>query len=284
MPDRSQSDEAAAARAARGVVPDQSDSAATGPTPAPGIRQRADFRLDADSLRGRVVLVTGAHGGLGAAAAVAAARCGATLVLLGRRVPKLNRVYDAIEAAGGKQPALYPLDLEGATPTDYADLAERIEAECGRLDGILHAAAAFKGLTPLALTEPEDWLGALHVNLSAPLLLTRACLPLLEKSADAAVVFVADDPERVGHAYWGGYGVAKYGLLGLVPMLAEELAGGPVRVSALLPGPMRTSLRGRAWFGEDPGAVPPPDEYAGAAIHLLSAAGAGLRGHILRVQ
>ena len=229
---------------------------------SPGTHARSEFVPADDALAGRVVLVTGAHGGLGAAAALAAARCGATLVLLGRRVPKLNQVYDAVEAAGGKQPALYPLDLEGASPADYADLAARILDECGRLDGILHAAAGFKGLTPLALTEPEDWLGALHVNLSAPLLLTQACLPLLEQATDAAVVFVLDDPERVGHAYWGGYGVAKFGLLGLVPMLAEELAGGPVRVSGLLPGPMRTSLRGRAWFGEDPGSVPPPASRA----------------------
>src|SRR5690606_15790753 len=148
---------------------------------------------------------------------------GATLVLLGRRVPRLNRTSDAIEAAGGAQPALYPLDLAGATPSDYAELAERIDAQCGRLDGVLHAAAEFKGLTPLEITDPEDWLTALHVNLSAPLLLTQACLPLLKRSSDASVVFVLDDPERVGHAYWGGYGVAKHGLLGLVPMLAEEL-------------------------------------------------------------
>jgi NAD(P)-dependent dehydrogenase (short-subunit alcohol dehydrogenase family) len=250
-----------------------------------GIRGRslAGFAPPADALAGRVVLVTGAHGGLGAAAAVGIAAAGATVVLLGRRVPKLNRVYDAIEQAGGAQPALYPLDLEGATPTDYAELAERLQAELGRLDGILHAAAAFAGLTPLALTEPEDWLGALHVNLSAPLLLTRACLPLLQQSGDAAVVFVADDPERVAHAYWGGYGVAKQGLLALVPMLAEELSNGPVRVSALMPGPMRTSLRGRAWFGEDPAASTPPEAFVPALVHLLSPAGAPDRGAVLRV-
>ena len=246
-------------------------------------QQRSGFAPAADALAGRVVLVTGAHGGLGAAAATACAAAGATVVLLGRRVPKLNRVYDAIEAAGAARPALYPLDLEGATPTDYAELAERLERELGRLDGILHAAAEFKGLTPLALTEPEDWLRALHVNLSAPLLLTQACLPLLQKSQDAAVVFVADDPQRVAHAYWGGYGVAKQGLLALVPMLAEELSSGPVRVSALLPGPMRTSLRGRAWFGEDPAATLPPEEFVPAVVHLLSSAGAAERGQILQV-
>lgn len=250
-----------------------------------GVQARAleAFAPPADALAGRVVLVTGAHGGLGSAAATGFAAAGATVVLLGRRVPKLSRVYDAIERAGGPQPALYPLDLEGATPADYADLAERLGAELGRLDGILHAAASFTGLTPLSLTEPEDFLSALHVNLSAPLLLTRACLPLLQQAEDASVVFVADDPERVAHAYWGGYGVAKQGLLALVPMLAEELSNGPVRVSALMPGPMRTSLRGRAWFGEHPSASTPPEAYVPALVHLLGAAGAADRGAVLSV-
>lgn len=253
--------------------------------PLGGIRERAlaSFAPAADALAGRVVLVTGAHGGLGAAAARGIAAAGATVVLLGRRVPKLGRVYDAIEKAGGPQPALYPLDLEGATPADYADLAERLQAELGRLDGILHAAAAFPGLTPLALTEPEDWLAALHVNLSAPWLLTQACLPLLQQAPDAAVLFVADDPERIAHAYWGGYGVAKQGLLALVPMLAEELSNGPVRVSALMPGPMRTTLRGRAWFGEDPAGTTPPEAFVPAVVQLLADADPGERGAVIRV-
>src|SRR5690606_38095294 len=98
------------------------------------------------ALAGRVVLVSGAAGGLGSAAAVACAGAGATVVLLGRKVPKLNRVYDAI-ARQGPEPLLYPLDLEGASPDDYAELASRLQAEFGRLDGLLHCAAEFRGLT-----------------------------------------------------------------------------------------------------------------------------------------
>ena len=229
-----------------------------------------DFSPPADALSGRVVLVTGAHGGLGGAASLAAARAGATVVLLGRRVPKLNRLYDRLAEAGAPEPAIYPLDLEGATPADYEELAQRIEAECGRLDGILHAAADFQGLTPLALTAPEDWLRAIHVNLSAPLLLTQACLPLLKRSADAAVVFVNEPLAQVGRAYWGGYGVAKHGLSGLLGVLRHEHDGTPLRVVALQPGPMRTSLRQRAWSAEDPAQWPNPDAYAPACVHLLA--------------
>lgn len=232
----------------------------------------SDFSPSADALSGRVVLVTGAHGSLGGAASLAAARAGAMVVLLGRRMPKLNRLYDRLVESGAPEPAIYPLDLEGATPADYADLAQRIEAECGRLDGILHAAADFPGLTPLAQTAPEDWLRAIHVNLSAPLLLTQACLPLLKQSTDAAVVFVYEPLAQVGRAYWGGYGVAKHGLAGLVGVLRHEYEGTPVRVVALQPGPMRTPLRQRAWSAEDPAQWPNADAYAPACVHLLSGA------------
>src|SRR5690606_10272826 len=121
----------------------------------------------AGALRDRVVLLTGAHGGLGTAAAIACAQAGATLILLGRKVPRLNRVYDAV-AAAGTEPLLYPLDLEGASPDDYAQMVERIESELGRLDGVLHCAADFAGLTPLEHTDPAAFARALHVNLTAP--------------------------------------------------------------------------------------------------------------------
>lgn len=244
----------------------------------------SDFAPAPDALAGRVVLVTGANGGLGQAAARAIAAAGATVVLLGRRVPKLNRLYDAIEQSGAAQPAIYPLDLEGATPADYADLAERLEAELGRLDGILHAAAHFDGLRSVEGTEPEEWLRALHVNLTAPLLLTRACLPLLRRAPDAAVVFVQDDPARMRRAYWGGYAIAKAGLEAALAVLHDESHNTPVRFAALRPGPMRTALRARAWFGEDPSAVAPAEAWAPACVFLLSSAGAEWRGMVMPVD
>ena len=231
------------------------------------------------SLQGRVVLVTGAYGGLGAAAAQACARAGATVVLLGRKVPKLNRVYDAL-AQLGPEPLLYPLDLEGASADDYAELAQRIESELGRLDGVLHCAADFAGLTPLAQTDPAAFARAVHVNLTAPWWLTQACLPLLAKAEDSAVVFVVDDPARIGQAYWGGYGLAKQGLEGLVRMLHAEWANSPVRVSGLQPGPMRTPLRAKAYVEENDRTAVEPTAYAASCVTLLSPAGAVHRGQV----
>jgi NAD(P)-dependent dehydrogenase (short-subunit alcohol dehydrogenase family) len=230
-------------------------------------------------LAGRVVLVSGAHGGLGQAASLACARAGATVVLLGRRVPKLSRLYDRIVAAGGDA-LLYPLDLEGATPDDYAELAQRVEAELGHLDGVLHCAANFRGLTPLLHTDPAAFARALHVNLTAPWWLTQACLPLLAKADDAAVVFAINDLQQTQQAFWGGYGVAQHGLSALMSMLHAELANGPVRVSALQPGPMRTGLRAMAFVEEDDRIARDPALYADACVMLLSAAGATHRGQL----
>ncbi len=230
-------------------------------------------------LDGRVVLVTGAHGGLGSAAARACAEAGATVVLLGRKLPKLNRVYDAV-AAAGPEPLLYPFDLEGAVPDDHLELATRIESELGRLDGLLHCAAEFRGLTPLRQTDPAQVARAIHVNLTAPVWLTQACLPVLAKAADAAVVFTLDAPDRVGGAYWGGYGLAQHGLAAAVGMLHHELIGSDIRVSGLRPGPMRTPLRSRAYADDNDPSTRDPSVYAPACVTLLSPRGSVHRGQV----
>ena len=230
-------------------------------------------------LKDRVVLVTGAHGGLGAAASLACARAGATVILLGRKVPKLNRVYDALVATG-REPLLYPLDLEGASADDYAEMAERVESELGRLDGVLHCAAQFSGLTPLAQTDPAVFARAIHINLTARWWLSQACLPLLSRAPDAALVFAVDDPARVSGPYWGGYGLAQHAQAAMVSMLHAELAQSQIRVSGLQPGPMRTGLRARAYVEESDGQAIDPVAYAQACVTLLSPAGAPHRGTI----
>ncbi|MES2858763.1 MAG: SDR family NAD(P)-dependent oxidoreductase [Pseudomonadota bacterium] len=237
----------------------------------------------APALQDRVVLVVGAAGGLGSAAAVACAQAGATVVLLGRKVAPLNRVYDAVKAAG-PEPLLYPLDLEGASPDDHAELAERIEAELGRLDGVLHCAAHFKALTPLQHTDPADFARAIHVDLTARWWLTQACLPLLAKSDAGAVVFAIDPAGLDAHAFWGGYGVAQAAQAALVPMLQAELGQHGPRITGLKPGPMRTGLRARAFQANTDLQARPAADYAATCVSLLSAAGASQRGRIVETS
>ena len=238
----------------------------------------------ADGLRNRVVLVTGATGGLGRATSLAAAAAGATVVLLGRKVRALEALYDEIERQGGRQPAVYPMDLAGATPRDYADLAASIERECGGLHGIVHAAAHFDGLQPFDQQKPEEWTRTQQVNLTAPFQLTQACMTLLREADDAAIVFVLDDPMRMGKAFWGGYGVAKHAVAGLASIVHEETERSRVRTHALLPGPMRTVLRRAAYYGEDTLMHPEPDHAARYAVWLLGADGAAMRGKTLDLR
>lgn len=231
-----------------------------------------------DSLRDRIVLVTGATGGLGRATSIAAASAGATVVLSGRKVRALESLYDEIERVGGPQPAVYPIDLCGASPRDYADLAASVEREFGRLHGIVHAAAHFDGLQPFDQQKPEEWLRAQQVNVTAPFLMTQACLPLMRASGDTAIVFVLDDPVRMGKAFWGGYGASKQALAGFASIVHEETENSSVRTHALLPGPMRTVLRRAAYYGENTLKHPEPDYAARFVVWLLGAGGAGMRG------
>jgi len=214
-------------------------------------------------LQGRTILITGAGDGLGAALARAAGAAGAEVILLGRTVHKLETVYDAILADGGPQPAIYPLDLEGATPADYAELADRIGDQCGHLDAVIHNAAMLGSQTPLEHYEPLEWARVLQVNLTAPMLLTQAVIPLLRNSRDARVLFVGEERQS---AYWGAYGVSKAGLNALAEIFRDELQGNAgIRVEYCDPGPMRTAMRRQAF----PGALPeemPAAESAVAAI------------------
>ncbi|WP_329742515.1 SDR family NAD(P)-dependent oxidoreductase [Dyella sp. A6] len=240
--------------------------------------------LSEGSLAGRVVLVTGAYGGLGSAVSRVAARAGATVVISGKRKRPLEQLYDAMLAEGLAEPVIHPLDLEQATPTDYEALADGIQRDLGRLDGIVHAATSFSGLTPVTMHKPDEWLRSLHVNVSAPFALTQACLPLLNAAPDSAAVFVLDDPGLLSRAHWGAYGVSKAALERFVSILHEEHDEGVLRVHALLPAPMRTALRRLAYFGEDTLQVPTPQAAAEAAVWLLAPQAAGLRGRLLDLR
>ena len=233
-------------------------------------------------LDGRIVLIVGATGGLGEAASVACARAGATVVLLGRNVRRLNKVYDAVTAAGGEA-MLYPMDLEGATPDDHLQLAERLKEVFGRLDGLLHCAAEFRGLTPLEYTDPAQIARAMHINVTAPVWLTSAVLPVMKLSDDASVVFVVDDVDHVGKAHWGPYAIAQQARASLVPMWAKEAEGSTVRISGLQPGPMRTTLRAKATVEDIDPRLRDPEAYAADCVRLLSAAGREVNGRIERV-
>lgn len=222
------------------------------------------------ALTGRVIVVTGAGGGLGSVAAQALAAEGACIVLLDKAVPKLEQLHDAIVAAGHPQPAIYPLDLAQAGEAEFAQLAAILHSQFGGIHGLLHSAADIGALGPLADISTAQWDKLLRVNLSAAHGLTRAVLPLLQAAGDAALVFTSDSSARDGKAYWGAYGVAKIALEGMARIWADELeSAGRVRVSIFVPGPVASPMRRRSHPGELASENPLPNTLAGRYVELF---------------
>jgi len=243
-----------------------------------------DWQPPADCLQQRVILITGAGSGIGAAVAVACAHHGASVILLDKIVRNLEQVYDAIEACGAPQAAIYPMNLEGAAEKDYLDLAATLQTEFGRLDGLLHNAALLGALIPIANFESELWYKILQVNLNAPFLLTRACLGLLTKSVDAAVLFNSDRVGRKGKAYWGAYAASKAAVENFMQVLADELeANTAVRVNSIDPGSVATPLRALAYPGEDPATLAAPQDVVRPFLYLLGPDSKGVSGQQFRV-
>ncbi len=233
----------------------------------------ADQHPNPRALEGSVVLITGAGNGLGRAWAEAAAGHGASVVLLDRSVPELEAAYDAIEAAGGPQPAIYPMDLLGANASDHAELATRLTDEFGRLDGIVHNAASLGKPAPLSQYDIEAWYRTIQVNLHAAFLVTRYCLPLLQQAEAPRLIGVSDAGGREGVPFYGAYGVSKWALEGMLQTLVAELPDDArLRVASVDPGPMRTALRGEAYPVEAPGDLPEPSALAAALTCLLDPA------------
>ncbi len=216
--------------------------------------------MSTQTLKGRVILVTGAGDGIGCVAAKTFAQQGATVILLGRTPQKLEHVFDDIEAMKAPTPAILPLDLKGARLEDYAQVCVMIEKELGRLDGILHNAGWLGSLTPLSHYPLQQWFDVLQINLNAPFLLTQALLPLLKSSPDASILFTVDGVAKTPRAYWGAYAVAKAGMATMMKMWAEELeTNTKIRVNAINPGPVATHLRKHAFPFEDVSQLKTPD-------------------------
>jgi NAD(P)-dependent dehydrogenase (short-subunit alcohol dehydrogenase family) len=240
-----------------------------------------NYKPAPDLLKGRVILVTGAGDGIGAAAAKRFAAHGATVILLGRSTRKLEKVYDEIEQNGGPQPGLAPLDLAKANQEQYEELANLLEKEFGHIDGLLHNAGQLGTLTPLEQYDLRQWAQLMQVNLHAPYLLTRALLPLLKKSADASVVFTSSGVARKGRAYWGAYAITKAAADNMMQIWSDELeTNTSVRFNSIDPGTVRTAMRASAYPGEDPNSLPRPEEILTVYLYLLGPDSRGQSGEI----
>ena len=241
------------------------------------------YQARSEDFAGRVIFVTGATRGIGRAVATDLVRLGATVILHGRNARVLDTLYREL-AEVGPEPAVAQLDFERAQGDEYQHLIDEIENRYGRLDGLLHNAGILGDRSPIEFYDIGVWQRVLHVNLTAPFILTRCLIPLLKASEDASVLFTTSGVGNRGRAHWGAYSVSKFGMEGLAQIIAAEFAGTSLRCNLINPGATRTDMRRAAYPGEDPATLPTPDAITTAYLYLLGAASRGVSGERIDAQ
>lgn len=243
-----------------------------------------NYQPTSDCLNDKILLVTGAGDGIGKVAALTYAKCGATVLLLGKTQSKLEAVYDEIEALGLATPAILPMDLEKATFAQMNELANLIQKEFGRLDGVLHNAGVLGALTPLEMYDPITFEQVIHVNATASFMLTQALFPLLMSAPSGSVVFTSSGVAQV-RAFWGAYALSKQMVEGMSTLFTEETKNHTtLRFNCINPGATRTNMRAHAFPGEDPNTLKTPHDIMGAYVYLMTDMASGVKGQVIACQ
>lgn len=238
-----------------------------------------------DLLRGRIILVTGASDGIGRALALRAAALGGQIILHGRNVKKLERVYDEITALeSAPRPSIAVVDLATANNVAYESLADNLAEEFGRLDGLVHNAAIVGDRFAIAQYDAVQWQRVMHVNVTAAFALTQVLLPMMYQAEDPSIIFTSSSVGRVGRAFWGAYAVSKFATEGLSQVLADEHREGKLRVNCINPGATRTNMRLEAFPAEDRDALKTPEQILAPYLYLLGPDSAGVTGQSLNAQ
>jgi NAD(P)-dependent dehydrogenase (short-subunit alcohol dehydrogenase family) len=238
-----------------------------------------------DVLHDRIILITGASDGIGRALALHAASLGAQVILHGRNVNKLESVYDEIEALdGAARPSIAVMDLASANSDSYTTLAQSIEQEFGRLDGLVLNASILGERFSIEQYDAVTWQRVMHVNVTSAFAMTQVLLPQLHKSDDPSVIFTSSGVGRTGKAFWGAYAVSKFATEGLSQVLADEHRHGKLRSNCINPGATRTSMRLAAYPAEDRDNLKRAEEILSAYIYLLGPDSKGVTGQSIDAQ
>ena len=236
----------------------------------------SSYEIQGNDLEGKIVLVTGANRGFGLAMTLDLSRAGATVIMLGRDLGSLEYAYDKVLNLGCKEPILYPLDLEGATPENYQELQNRVLGKFEKLDGL-------GTQMPIDQYDIKLWYSTMQINLNAPFMLTQFLIPVLMKSDDARILFLSSTEGRKARAYWGAYSVSKFGIEGFAKTLAEELEKTHISVNTINPGKMSTEMRRTAYPAEDVTEIPLPESKSPAIVYLMLPKNSNIHGKQLNI-
>jgi len=240
-----------------------------------------NYQAPHQHLKDRVIIVTGAGQGLGQTAAIAFAKQGATMILIGRTQAKLEATYDTIQAQGLTEALIFPMDLNKATEDDFNAMAEGIYQQLGRLDGILHNATDFDNLSPLEIQTTEQFEEMFRVNVIAPFALTKACLPLLERAENASVIFTSNSSAQTPKAYWGSHGISKAAADFMMQMWSQELESRPnIRFNSIVPGGLQSPQRKKTHPGEVHSELPIMESAMQLYLYLMGDESKGITGKV----
>ncbi|MBO1077505.1 3-oxoacyl-[acyl-carrier-protein] reductase [Roseomonas haemaphysalidis] len=236
------------------------------------------------SLEGKVALVTGATGGIGAEIARALNRQGARVALSGTRREKLEELAAELDGA-----LVAPANL--ADPAAPAALVEQVEAAFGRLDVLVNNAGFTRDGLAMRMAD-KDWADVLEVDLAAPFRLARAAMRGMMKRREGRIISIASIVGVTGNPGQANYAAAKAGLIGMSKSLAQELASRGITVNVVAPGfvetPMTDALneqqKGRMMERIPMGRMGSPADIAAAVAYLASTEAAWVTGVTLHVN
>lgn len=243
-----------------------------------------DYQIKDNCLTGKTILVTGAGDGIGRQAALSYAKLGATVILLGKTVKKLEDVYDEIVNQGFVEPAIIPLDLKGATKQNYTDMAVTIAQQFGQLDGVLLNASMLGELTPFTQIHEQIFEEVMKVNVTAQYLMAQALIPTLLLADTASLVFTSSGVGNQGRAFWGPYSISKFATEGMMQVIADEYDGTNLRCNAINPGATKTKMRATAFPAEDTSQVAAAIDIMPLYVYLMSDDSRTVNGQTLKAQ
>jgi|TARA_B110000438_G_scaffold123149_1_gene120145 NAD(P)-dependent dehydrogenase (short-subunit alcohol dehydrogenase family) len=244
-----------------------------------------NYKSSENILNDKNILITGATDGIGRALALQSANLGARVIIHGRNRKKLEAIHDEIVSnPRSKKPTIAMLDFEIATSENYSSLSESIMDNFDCLDGLIHCAGILGDRSSIEQYDPGLWQKVMHVNLTAPFVLTQALMPNLKLSKQPSIIYTSSGVGQIGKAFWGAYCVSKFGTEALSQILSQELIHTSFRVNCINPGAVKTKMRLAAYPAENRDKLKSPHEIIDSYIYLLDDQSIGVTGKCFDAQ